>query len=233
MVIQMKHLAIIPARSGSKGLKDKNIKLLGGKPLLAHTIEAAVKSCCFTEVMVSTDKEEYADIARNYGAEIPFLRNPENSADNSSSWDVVKEVLFKYRSLGKEFEVVTLLQPTSPLRRAEDIKNAYELFCTHSAKGVVSVCEAEHSPVLSNVLPENNSLEGFLRPELSVGRQQLPVYYRINGAIYIARITKDLDFNLYQKNCYAYVMPQECSIDIDTALDFTIAQCLLEERENI
>lgn len=123
----MKNIAIITARSGSKGLPNKNIRLLNGKPLMAYTIEAAIKSNMFDEVFVSTDSEEYADIAKEYGASVPFLRSQENAGDSSSSWDVVKETIENYKELGKVYDTVALLQPTSPLRRAEDIVAGYKL----------------------------------------------------------------------------------------------------------
>ena len=124
----MNNLAIIPARSGSKGLKDKNIKLLNGKPLIAYSIEAAKKSEIYSHILVSTDSERYGEIAIQYGAEVPFYRSEENASDVASSWDVVKEVLKKYQEMGIVFDTFTLLQPTSPLRKYEDIKKAYELF---------------------------------------------------------------------------------------------------------
>lgn len=105
----MKNLAIIPARSGSKRLKDKNIKLLNGKPLLAYTIESARESGLFDEIMVSTDSEKYAEIARQWGANVPFLRSYELSNDTASSWDVVKDVIIRYKNLGFEFDTVALL----------------------------------------------------------------------------------------------------------------------------
>ena len=144
----MKNIAIIPARSGSKGLKDKNIRLLNGKPLLAYTIEAALKSKCYDTVMVSTDSKKYAKIAMEYGAEVPFLRGDENSKDNASPWEVVKEVLLKYKELGKEFDTFTLLQPTSPLRNAKDIKNAYAELKEKNANAVVSMCELDRKSVV-------------------------------------------------------------------------------------
>ena len=110
----MKNIAIITARSGSKGLPNKNILPLDGKPLIAHTIIAAKESGMFDTVMVSTDSEEYAAIAREWGAEVPFLRSEENSSDKAGSWDVVREVLDEYRKRGEEFDTFTLLQPTSP-----------------------------------------------------------------------------------------------------------------------
>lgn len=148
----MKNIAIITARSGSKGLKDKNIRILNGKPLMAYTIEAAIKSGMFDEIMVSTDSKEYASVAIKYGAKVPFLRTKKNSDDNASSWDVVKEVVKKYKDMGKEFNTVCMLQPTSPLRIAEDIVNGYKLFNEKKADTVIAVCETQHSPLWSNTL---------------------------------------------------------------------------------
>lgn len=229
----MENIAIIPARSGSKGLTDKNIRLLCGKPLLAYSIEAARASGKFSEIMVSTDSEEYAGIAREYGAEVPFLRSSETSNDRASSWDVVREVLSRYQSSGRSFESVALLQPTSPLRSAEDIQKAYELFETKKAKSVVGLCEAEHSPLWCNTLPEDYSLKGFLDSALvSKGRQQLSQFYRINGAMYLLRLehSENMNFSLYEENCYAYLMPRERSVDIDTELDFLIAETILNHK---
>ena len=135
----MRNIAIIIARSGSKGLKNKNIRLLKGKPLMAYTIEAALKSKCFDKVMVSTDSKKYADIAREYGAEVPFLRSKETAKDSTSPWDVVKEVLDQYKLMGEEFDTFALLQPTSPLRDHKDIRNAYKEFDEKKANAVVSM----------------------------------------------------------------------------------------------
>ena len=140
----MKYLAIIPARSGSKGLKDKNIKLLNGKPLIAYTIEAALTTKIFEEVMVSTDSSYYAELSRQYGASVPFLRKEELAKDNTSSWDVVKQVLEDYKKMGIVFDKCVLLQPTSPLRTKDDITNAITLYQEKNAETVVSVCETEH-----------------------------------------------------------------------------------------
>ena len=220
----MNNIAIIPARSGSKGLKDKNIKELNGKPLMAYTIEAAIKSGQFCEVMVSTDSEDYAEIARKYGASVPFLRSKKESADCASSWDVVAEVLEGYRTKGKEFETVCLLQPTSPLRDSSDIVNAYSRYKEKKAISIVSVCEMEHSPLWSNTLNEEQELNGFIKPDYATQRQVIDKYYRLNGAIYIVKIEEFYRNRfIYREGCYAYVMEQRKSIDIDTALDFEIA----------
>lgn len=225
----MKNIAIIPARSGSKGLKNKNIKLLNKKPLIAYTIEAAQKSNMFDEIFVSTDSIEYSMIAKEWGANVPFLRSPELSTDVSSSWDVVKDTIINYRKMGKEFDTVALLQPTSPLRKAEDIINGYEQMYVKNANAIIAVCQVDHSLLLYNKLPEDNSLTNFLNEELiRAPRQQLPTYYRINGALYIIKtdylLTVD---NIYKEKCYAIIMKKENSIDIDDEIDFKIAEALI------
>ncbi|MBE5871755.1 MAG: acylneuraminate cytidylyltransferase family protein [Lachnospiraceae bacterium] len=225
----MKNLAIIPARSGSKGLPDKNIKLLGGKPLFAYSIKAANESGLFEEILVSTDSQEYAKIAKEWGAAVPFLRSARTSTDQASSWDAVKEAVENYRGLGREFDTITLLQPTSPLRTAQDIREGYRMMEEKEARAVVSVCEMDHSPLWSNTLPEDHSMADFIREEVkNRPRQELPSYYRINGALYILRtkVLEDIG-GLYGPGCYAYVMPGERSVDIDTSLDFKIAESLL------
>ena len=229
----MKNIAIIPARSGSKGLKDKNIKVLNGQPLLKYSIDAAISSRIFDEIMVSTDSSHYAEIAKVCGASVPFLRSAENSEDKASSWNVVIEVLNYYKQIGQTFDTFCLLQPTSPLRKAEDIVAAYKIFETKKAKAVVSVCEVDHSPLWCNVLNEDCSLENFL-PERSRGqRQNFKQYYRINGALYIANVKQFLENNdLYEKNCYAYIMDKKRSVDIDTIDDFEYAEYLMEKKLN-
>lgn len=227
---KMNNLAIIPARSGSKGLKDKNIKLLNGKPLIAYSIEAAKQANIYSHIFVSTDSEEYGEVAIQYGAEVPFYRSSKNASDKASTWDVVKEVLQQYQDIGVEFDTFTLLQPTSPLRSYADIQEAYKIFIEKRAVAIVSVCEMEHSPLWSNILPEDNSLLGFLKLDNNQQRQKLETFYRINGAIYMADVKKFLeDTNLYRENCYAYKMPTERSIDIDTILDFKIAEMIISQ----
>ena len=184
----------------------------------------------FDEIMVSTDSKEYASVAIKYGAKVPFLRTKKNSDDNASSWDVVKEVVKKYKDMGKEFNTVCMLQPTSPLRIAEDIVNGYKLFNEKKADTVIAVCETQHSPLWSNTLDESNCMKGFISDDiLNCPRQKLQQYYRINGALYIRKIsTLYNEGNMYDCNCYAYVMPRERSVDIDTMLDFRIAQAMME-----
>lgn len=229
----MKNIAIIPARSGSKGLPDKNIKELNGYPLIGYSIKAALESEMFDTVMVSTDSERYADIAIKCGATVPFLRDDKNSGDKSSSWDVVREVLDKYKRIGNGFDSFCLLQPTSPFRTSQNILEAYKLFFYKNAKAVVSVCEVEHSPLWCNILDETRSLNGFIKEEAKLPRQQLKQFYRINGAIYIAKVKEFLtNDDLYTEKCYAYIMDRKKSIDIDTIEDFEYAELLMLEYKN-
>lgn len=225
----MKNIAIVPARSGSKGLKDKNIKLLNGKPLMAYTIEAALMSNLFDCVHVSTDSEQYAEIARKYGADVPFLREQTLATDSASTWDALRWVIEKYRQLGREFDTVTLLQPTSPLRDAGDICQAFHIFTEKEADSVISVCEAEHSPLICNTLNETDSMQGFIDMNVVGRRQALSTYYRLNGAIYIQKIDllmKKKD--LYSEKSYAYRMSKEHSVDIDDMFDFMMAEILVK-----
>lgn len=229
----MNNLAIIPARSGSKGLKDKNIKLLIGKPLIAYTIEAALKSDLFNKVIVTTDSKEYADIARQWGAEAPYLRSQELSSDTANSWDVVRDVLNYLTSEGETYDTVVLLQPTSPLRTHKDIVGAYKLYKKNSADFVVSVCEADHSPLWFNTLPPDNSVTDFINDEALKPRQSLDKYYRINGAIYIAKYQRIIEkSNLFRLNSYAYIMEKINSIDIDDQFDFDIAECIIIKQSS-
>lgn len=226
-------LAVIPARCGSKGLPNKNILPLGGKPMLAYSILAAIKAGVFEEIFVSTDSEEYADISRRYGASVPFLRSKELATDTSSSWDCVIEALVKYKALGKEFDLVVFLQPTSPLRTAQDILNALQIMMDKNADAVVAVCETEHCPLWSNTLPPDLSMKDFIPTQvLNIPRQSIPKYYRINGAVYIVR-AEDIQKsqNIYAGAAFAYVMPRERSIDIDVKCDFITAEMMMNETQ--
>lgn len=226
----MKRIAIIPARSGSKGLKDKNIKELNGKPLIAYSIEAAIESKMFDKIFVSTDSPKYADIAIQYGADASFLRSEENSSDTAGSWDVIREVISRFKEIGEVYDEVMLLQATSPLRTAYDIVKSIELLHEKKGNAVVSLTECDHSPIWCNTLPEDKSMDKFDREEYKdLPRQMLPTFYRYNGAIYLVT-AKELQNkeHMLEKGCYAYIMPQSRSIDIDTALDFMIAETIMK-----
>ena len=225
----MKNIAIIPARSGSKGLVDKNIRHLNGVPLIAYSIKAALDSGIFDTVMVSTDSEKYAEIAREYGAEVPFLRSAQNAGDRSTSWDVVREVLDRYSEMGKDFDMVTLLQPTSPMRLGKHIAEAYQLMEEKQANGIVAMCENEAPFALCNELPEDLCVVDFLNEHgFYPRRQALKILHRPNGALYLYK-TEALrtQLSIYDAKCYAYVMDKTHSIDIDTLEDFQIVEALM------
>lgn len=230
----MKNIAIIPARSGSKGLPDKNIKELNGHPLLYYSIKAAQESGLFSEIMVSTDSEVYAEVAKSCGASVPFLRSKENSGDGSSSWDVIREVLDNYNSLGMRFDTVCLLQPTSPLRASEDIINAYSLFKEKKADAITSVCECDHSPIWCMMLDEEGFLGNFRNSISDLPRQSLRRFYRLNGAIYIRTIQySENKIIILETMEYALVMNRYRSVDIDTIYDFNYVSFLIKEGYNI
>jgi len=226
----MNNLAVIPARSGSKGIKDKNVKDLNGKPLMAYTIEAALESNQFETVMVSTDSEEYAGIAKSYGAEVPFLRSKDTSSDQASSWEAVTEVLNQYKELGKEYDTICLLQPTSPLRRVDDIVNAYKLLEQRNGDAVTSVCQVDYSPSWTMALSPDGSLKEFRKNKaIYVPRQQLGTFYRLNGAVYIRKIEYiNNSIRLLDNEEFAYIMPRRNSIDIDSMEDFEYAEYILK-----
>lgn len=225
----MKILAIIPARSGSKGLKDKNIKPLCGLPLCAYTIRAAKESGIFAEIHFSTDSEKYAAIAREHGASVPFLRDSELASDTASSWDVVKAVLDRYDAMGMSFDAVALLQPTVPFRSADDLRSALKILEQKKANAVVSVTDPEHSPLWSVTLPEDGNMSAFHERFNSLtARQKLDKYYSLNGAIYLAKVPYlRTCHDIYEARCYAYFMPRDRSFDIDDQLDFDICEFMM------
>ena len=227
-----RNLAIIPARSGSKGLKDKNIKLLNGKPLIAYTIEAALKSNIFREVLVSTDSEEYKKVSQEYGAWVPFLRPRCFAEDNTSTNEVIENVLLTLENMGKTYENFMVLQPTSPLRDENDLKEAFDFFIEKNANSVVSMCECEHSPLLTRKLSNEKQLDGFFADLKCSRRQELNNYYRLNGAIYLAKVDyfkKYKDF--YKENSYAYIMDKCKSVDIDDMNDYLYAEFLMKTNK--
>lgn len=229
MLLKMYHdksiIAIIPARGGSKRLPQKNIKSIAGKPLIVWSIEAGLKSRYIDKIVVSSDDEHILKMASAYGAET--LKRPQNLAtDTATSYDVMVHVLEHY----PEYDYIVMLQPTSPLRTSWHIDDAVEYLHQKNGEGVISVCENEHSPLWSNTLPANMDMSTFLPQEIQTKRSQdLPVYYRLNGAIYICSVEKLLETKtlFLPKGLYGYVMPREVSVDIDTQLDFDIAEMLL------
>ena len=226
----MNRIAIIPARSGSKGLKDKNIIDVCGKPLLAYSIEAAFESKLFNRVILSTDSEKYAEIGRKYGAEI-MMRGEELSNDKASSFMVIRDVLSR---LGEPCDYFMLLQPTSPLRTSAHIKEAAAQFEGEYEKFdyLVSVKEAEHASVLVKPVGPDLSLEHF-DIDYSNYRRQGFKEYSPNGAIFIAKPNEYLARgHFFGPKSMAYIMNKKDSVDIDDELDYKIACFLMEEKNN-
>jgi len=230
---RQKVLAIIPARGGSKGLPGKNIKELCGKPLIAYTIEQASSCGDIDRIVVSTDDREIAEVAKKYGEEVPFMR-PSGLANDTASTIAVIFHAINWLKEHKDYrpEYILKLQPTSPLRSSEDIDGAIGMLKNKDAQAVVSVCETGHHPWWSNTLPRNSNMKNFLRLEiLNKRRQDLPVFYQLNGAIYLAELDYFFEHNgFFGPDTFAYKMSKEHSVDIDSNVDFKLAALLLEEQ---
>lgn len=221
-------MALIPARGGSKGVPGKNLRLLGDKPLIAWTIEQARRCPWIDRLIVSTDDPAIADTAVRWGGEVPFLRPAQLATDDTKMVEVVFHALDWCRQNDRPYEWIVLLQPTSPLRDAGDIEAAAKQLEDRQADAVVSVCPCEHSPLWANTLGPNEQMKDFLLPQAMGNRQDHPAYYRLNGAIYLAKT----DYfhqcrGFFGQETYAYIMPSERSIDIDSLLDFQMAEFLM------
>ncbi len=225
----MTFLAIIPARSGSKRLPNKNILPLAGKPMLLWTIENAVKSKYLDELVLSTDSDEIINIVKDYN--IKVIKRPlELASDTAKMVDVVKHVI---ENKDKKYDFIVLLQPTSPLRKEYHIDEAIERIIKLNADAIISVCEVDYSPLWCNTLPDDLSMENFVSDNIKDKRSQdLPKFYRLNGAIYICKTDKFISENTFflKKNIYAYIMDRLSSIDIDDEIDFKLAELILKEK---
>ncbi len=225
----MKAIALIPARSGSKGIPDKNIFPLCGRPLLAYTVDAAIQSGVFDRVIVSTDSADYALLSRNLGAE-SILRGEEASGDRSPTYLVIEDL---FRQIGMDYDFFALLQPTSPLRSARHIREAVSLFSERSNQFdfLVSVCPAPFPSVLVRPVEDDLSLKHF-DTDFSNYRRQGYREYSPNGAIYIAKPEAFLrQRHFYGARSLAYIMNEEDSVDIDHPLDLIVAEAILKSRQ--
>ncbi len=212
-------LALIPARGGSKGIKNKNITLLQGKPLISYTINAAIEANCFDSITVSTDSQKIADISKSLGASVPFLRSEELANDTAKSEAVIFHALDEFKKQGKVFDIVVYLQPTSPLRTSEDICNCLDFFIDNNIKSLTSLSEVEEHPLFMRTINNENKVSKVLNTASNIRRQDLAPYYILNGAIYINR-TKDItQKTVLNDNEYGYILPQNHCIDIDTQED--------------
>ena len=225
-------LALIPARGGSKGLPHKNVAPLGGRPLIAWTIAAALGTAQVDDVVVSTDDEVIARAAVAAGARTPFRRPAALAADGSHMREVVEHALAALAQAGETCDWLLLLQPTSPLRTAAHIEAAFARLAETGGQAVVSVCEAEHSPQWMGELPPDGNMASFCaRPATQVNRQQLARFYRLNGAVYLAAVDYWRDAGGFLGAAtYAYIMAQDDSVDVDSGLDLELAEVILARR---
>lgn len=215
-------LAVIAGRGGSKGLPGKNLRELAGKPLIAWSIEAAAQSKILDRVVVSTDDTEIAKVARNFGADVPFLRPAELATDASA---IVDTVLHAADCLAETYRYVVLLQATSPLRLGQDIDGALELCGKYSAPACISVAAA---PKIRWALAMDSA--GRLAPLFDIGetrRQVLAPVYQPNGAVYVAELEwLRRERHFFAPGAIGYVMPLERSVDVDTEMDFLVAEAI-------
>lgn len=221
-------LAVIPARGGSKRLPRKNILDLAGKPLIAWTIEASLGSTYIDATVVSSDDAEILSVAHRCGAKT-LLRPDELATDTATSFDALTHAIEHSQAC----DYIILLQPTSPLRTHRHIDEAIELLISKNADALISVCETDHSPLWSNILPQSCSMENFFRDEVKNKRSQdLEKFYRLNGAIYICKTDKLLEQKTFflDHNIFAYVMDRKSSIDIDEEIDFVFADALIQHQ---
>lgn len=226
-----KIVAIIPARGGSKGLTRKNIIDLAGKPLIAWTIEAALKSKYITKTIVSSEDEEILNFSKNYGAEI--IKRPDNLAsDTATSESVVDHTIDFLQCNGEEFDILVLLQPTSPLRTSIDIDSAFETMFDNNSTAIISVFETDNKTLKSFKYGVNGYIEGISNNKYPfMRRQDLPKTYMPNGAIYIVNINAfriSKGFMTDRTSCY--VMPITRSLDIDTELDLRSIERIIKKH---
>lgn len=224
MIAGLKVLALIPARGGSKGLPGKNLRPLGGRPLVAWSVAQARAASLVDRVVISSDDPAIIEVAVAAGAEAPFVRPADLAGDTAGSAEVVRHAL---EAVGEEFDLVVLLQPTSPLRSAADIDACIRKVAESDAPSCISVSEPAASPWWMYRMDAAGKLAPLLESK-AVRRQDLPVVYAPNGAVYVVRVPwfrQNLAF--VGEGSLGYVMLAERSVDIDTMLDFRLAEAIL------
>lgn len=229
-----KILGIITARGGSKGIPGKNIKPLNGKPLIAYTIKAAQESKLLTRAIVSTDYNDIAEVSRKYGGDVPFLRPAEIAQDKSTSIDVVKHALSWLKDNQKEeYDYVMILQPTSPLRTSEDIDECIKIAIEKDADSVMSMKELDDFSPKKLKKIENGLIRPYFEEEgaQSAQRQSLDRMYKRNCAVYLTKTEHILNNDLFGKNSYGYIMPEERSVDTNKPVDFEMAEFWIRHNE--
>lgn len=220
-----KIIAIIPARAGSKGINNKNIIDFNGKPLIEYSIDVALKSKYIDKVVVSTDGEHIANIARECGADVPFLRPKNLALDTSKTIDCVTHCIEELKKQGEEYDYIVLLQPTQPLRQVFHVDEAIELIINRKEDSLVSVSKVKEHPILMRTINKNSYAVNILECSSTMRRQDFPDYYKVNGSIYINRINENLNSETsLNDNKLVYIMDEKYDVDIDEMLDLKIAE---------
>lgn len=213
-------IAIIPARGGSKGIPNKNIVEVCGKPLIEYTISAAKESCFIDRIYVSTDSLQIASVCQSCGVEVSELRPKELANDQAKTIDTIKYTLRLLELKNEHYDYVVLLQPTQPLRRVFHIDEAIQLIVPSQRESIVSVTEVSEHPIFMRSLNADGQLKPILNVSSTVRRQDLGTLYRVNGAIYINKVSHLLERNIsLNDNDYPYIMEKEYDLDIDTEED--------------
>lgn len=232
----MNILGVITARGGSKGIPRKNIKILGGKPLIAYTIEVAKKSNFITDLIVSTDDTEIASVCREYGADIPFMQPAELATDTSGHLEVMKYAIeFMEKKKGLVYDYAVIFQPTSPFRLVEDIDKTIEKIIERGADSAFSMHTIEPSqhPIKVKKMEGDVVLPYCMEEKIGTHRQDFPVAYKRSGAVYVTK--RDLIMNdnkLFGDFIVGHIVPLERSIDIDSPFDWMKAEYMLEDLRN-
>lgn len=228
--MEIKSLAVIAARGGSKRIKNKNVKLLAGKPLVSYVIEAAQKAKYIDKVMVSTDSKEIATVAKKYKADVPFMRPLKLASDTAKSYDVVRHAVEFYEKKQEIYDIIVLIQPTAPLVTSQDIDQAIATLIRTKTNSCVTMCEISDRPEwMFNI--KNNLARPFSNFSEGVRSQNFPPLYRINGGVYV--IKKELILSngklIDEQSLSAVIMPKERSIDIDESFDFELAKLVIKK----
>jgi len=226
----MNILAIIPARGDSKGIPRKNIKNLNGKPLIFYTIREAKKSKFLSRIVVSTDDEKIANVSRHYG--VVVVKRPKKlSTDSSTSISVLKHAIINLKKTKKFIpDIIVVLQPTSPLRNAADIDGAIKKFLHLKCDSVISMTKVSSLPYWIYELRGNMAKNIIKKPKKVHRRQDGQKFYQINGAVYVTSKNMIMNHNtIFGKKISAYIMPQERSVDLDTMIDFKLAEILMKK----
>ncbi len=233
-MVERKILAVITARGGSKGIPGKNIKMLGDKPLIAYSIDAAKKSKLITHTIVSTDDKEIAEVAKKYGGEVPFVRPAELAGDTVKHVPVMQHAIeFMEKKLGVTFGFVVILQPTSPFRLPEDIDKTLERLIESKADSAVSLVDVGNDhPVKAKKLIDGKVLPYCIPETEGVRRQDLEQAYRRSGAVYAMRRDLIMGGGLYGEYIVGHVVPADRSIDIDTPFEWFRAEWMLNDLKN-